>query len=126
VKSAATYTPWRIPDPNTGERRSVVWQFRDQPMGEHGAHDWWYGCLQRAGIVPEGVTRGERMHKARHTSGQRMLDSTKGNLKAVQKLLGHASIQTTADVYTDWDIDQLADVMREVLDESESPIVPPA
>jgi site-specific recombinase XerC len=46
------------------------------------------------------------MHKARHTAGQRVLDAT-GNLKAVQKLLGHSSIQTTGDIYADWDIDQL-------------------
>ena len=44
----------------------------------------------------------------------RSLDKT-GNLKAVQKLLGHASIQTTADIYTDWDIDQLAATLSEVL-----------
>ena len=43
-----------------------------------------------------------------------MLDKT-GNLKAVQKLLGHASIQTIADIYTDWDIEQLAETMRDVL-----------
>ena len=47
------------------------------------------------------------MHKARHTAGQRLLDAT-GNLKAVQKLLGHTSIQTTDDVYIDWDVEQLA------------------
>ena len=47
------------------------------------------------------------MHKARHTAGQRVLDKT-GNLKAVQKLLGHESIQTTGDIYTDWDIEQRA------------------
>jgi len=29
-------------------------------------------------------------------------------LKAVQKLLGHSSIQTTGNIYADWDIDQLA------------------
>lgn len=37
--------------------------YRDKPMGVHGLHNWWYGCLQRAGIVPEGTTSGERMHK---------------------------------------------------------------
>ena len=82
----------------------------DKPMGDHGLHDWWYGCLERAGIVAPGTTSGERMHKARHTAGQRVLDAT-GNLKAAQKLLGHASIQTTGDVYADWDIDQLADTL---------------
>ena len=89
-------------------------------MSGHGAHSWWYRCLTNAGIVPEGTTSGERMHKARHTAGQRVLDAT-GNLKAVQKLLGHSSIQTTGDIYADWDIDQLAATMAEVLaDESES------
>jgi integrase len=40
--------------------------------------------------------------KAPHTAGQCALDAT-GNLKAVQKLLGHSSIQTTGDIYADWD-----------------------
>ena len=86
-------------------------EIRDKPLSAHGLHDWWYGCLQRAGIVAEGVTTGAHMHRARHTAGQRVLDKT-GNLKAVQKLLGHASISTTADIYTDWDIEQLAETMR--------------
>ena len=85
-------------------------------MGDHGLHDWWY-ALPRAG-------RGRRAREQRaasgctrpgHTAGQRVLDAT-GNLKATQKLLGHASIQTTGDVYADWDIDQLADTMRLVLE----------
>lgn len=91
-------------------------QFPEKPMGAHGLHDWWYRCLSLAGIVPEGTTSGERMHKARHSAGQRVLDKT-GNLKAVQKLLGHDSIQTTGDIYTDWDIDQLAKTMLEVVDD---------
>ena len=48
-------------------------------------------------------------------AGQRVLDAT-GNLKATQKLLGHASISTTGDIYADWDIDQLAETMRLVLE----------
>jgi site-specific recombinase XerC len=55
------------------------------------------------------------MHKARHTAGQRVLDAT-GNLKATQNLLGHASLSTTGDIYADWDIDQLAETMRIVLE----------
>jgi site-specific recombinase XerC len=34
-------------------------------------------------------------------------------------LLGHSSITTTADIYTDWDIDQLAETMRQVTGEGE-------
>lgn len=103
-----------IPKGRPPERRSVLHRFPDKPMGDHGLHDWWYGCLARAGVVEPGKTHGERMHKARHTAGQHVLDET-GNLKAVQKLLGHASISTTADVYTDWDIDQLAATLGEVI-----------
>ena len=29
--------------------------------------------------------------------------------------LGHASIQTTGDVYTDWDVEQLADSLLEAV-----------
>jgi site-specific recombinase XerC len=90
-------------------------EYPEKPMGAHGLHDWWYGCLARAGVVATGQTSGERMHKARHTAGQRVLDKT-GNLKAVQRLLGHESIQTTADIYTDWDIDQLTETLRQVVD----------
>lgn len=86
------------------------------PMSQKAAHAWWYRCLEHAGLVPMGAQSGERMHKARHTAGQRVLDST-GNLKAVQTLLGHASIQTTGDVYTDWDLEQLAATLGKVLAE---------
>jgi integrase/recombinase XerC len=85
-----------------------------RPMGAHGLHSWWYRRLAEAGIVPKGVESGERMHKARHTAGQRVLDKT-GNLKATQQLLGHASIQTTGDIYTDWDEAALAATMATVL-----------
>jgi hypothetical protein len=43
-----------------------------------------------------------------------------GTLKAVQKLLGHSSISTTGDIYTDWDIDQLAETLRDMLEQGES------
>jgi site-specific recombinase XerC len=105
-----------------GSRVPVEWRvkyFPDEHMSEHSLHDWWYECLERAGIVQAGVTRGERMHKGRHTAGQRVLDKTKGNLKAVQKLLGHADISTTGNIYTDWDIDQLAETLKQVLEEED-------
>ena len=52
--------------------------------------------------------------RALTTNTQRVLDAT-GNLKAVQKLLGHASIQTTGDIDADWDIDQLTATLAQVL-----------
>ncbi len=80
-------------------------------MGEHGAHDWWYACQERAGLVAPGQTSGAKMHRSRYTAGQRILDAT-GNLKAAQALLGHASISTTADTYTDWDVERLESSLR--------------
>jgi integrase/recombinase XerC len=98
--------------------RAGVRRFWAKPMSGHGLHRWWYRCLENAGIVAKGTLAGERMHKARHTAGQRVLDAT-GNLKAVQKLLGHESIQTTGDVYADWDIDQLARTLADVLNDDD-------
>jgi site-specific recombinase XerC len=105
--------PVGTPDAD-GRRRTELREFPDRPMSGASAHRWWYGCLAGAGVVARGTTSGERMHKARHTAGQRVLDAS-GNLKAVQKLLGHTSIQTTGDIYADWDIDQLAATMADVL-----------
>lgn len=41
-----------------------------------------------------------RIHDLRHTTGMRVLRAT-GNLKAVQKILGHSDIAITAKFYTD-------------------------
>lgn len=105
------------PIPRAGVRR-----FPDRPMSSTAAHRWWYSRLGAAGLVEKDATGSGRtmnMHVARHTAGQRVLDAT-GNLKAVQKLLGHASIQTTGDVYADWDIEALTATLADVLkDEDE-------
>jgi site-specific recombinase XerC len=101
-----------------GRRHVELRLFPDKPMSPNGTHLWWYRCMANAGITPQGVNRGENIHKARHTAGQRVLDAT-GNLKAVQRLLGHSSIQTTGDVYADWDNDQLAATMLGVLTEDD-------
>lgn len=89
--------------------------YPDKPMSDSaGMHRWWYRCLERAGIVARGTTSGERMHKARHSAGQRILDAT-GDLKLVQKALSHDSIKTTGDIYLDYDIDQWAERLARAL-----------
>jgi integrase len=98
-------------------RDAASTQVRIEPteaIGEHGLHLWWYRCLTKAGIVASGTTAGRKMHGARHTAIQRVLDKT-GNLKAAQALAGHAHISTTGDTYTDWSPEQQAETMREVL-----------
>lgn len=97
------------PIPRAGVRRFPLRQMSSTAM-----HRWWYRQLERAGIVATGETSGERMHKARHTAGQRVLDAT-GDLKLTQRLLGHASIQTTGDIYVDYDNATFAAKLGEVL-----------
>lgn len=97
-----------------GRRRVELRWFPEKSLSGHGMHLWWYRCLANGGIVPQGVSRGHGMGKARHTAGQRLMDRT-GNLKAVQALLCHTSIGTTACMYPDWDIDDLATTMAEVV-----------
>jgi site-specific recombinase XerC len=99
--------------------RKVKTYLRDLPMSVNGGHRWWYRCLERADVVAPGTTSGEKMHKARHTAGQRVLDAT-GNIKAAQKLLGHSSIQTTADIYTDWDVQALERTLQDMEDAERS------
>lgn len=97
-----------------GNALTRVFERRDRPMGNHGAHDWWYACLRKAGIVAEGQTSGEKMHKSRHTAGQLLLDKTQGNIVAVKELLGHSDISTTEGHYASWDVDRLDLTLREV------------
>lgn len=105
---------WYLLPTNKGNQNGEL-LVHDVKRGATGMHYWWYRCLARAGVVAEGSTSGERMHKARHTAGQRLLDHT-GNLKAVQQLLGHASITTTGDVYVGWDEAALAASLESMLD----------
>ncbi|HET6866303.1 MAG TPA: tyrosine-type recombinase/integrase [Solirubrobacteraceae bacterium] len=105
--------PYGTPDA-AGRRRTRAHRFPDRPMSSTALHRWWYARLNDAGIVAKGTTAGKKMHAARHTAGQRILDAT-GDLKLVQQFLGHASIQTTADVYVDYDVDQVASRLADVL-----------
>lgn len=54
------------------------------------------------------------MHKARHSSAQRLLDETGGDIMAVKQLLGHSNIATTQNYLGD-DPDQLHETLRKVI-----------
>lgn len=59
------------------------------PVTNNGFKSEWRRRIRDADIAPDF-----RRHDTRHTTGTRFLRST-GNLKATQKLLGHARIETT-------------------------------
>jgi integrase len=110
--------PFGSPDEH-GRRQTHLIRFADRMMGVGTMHRWWYKRLEAAGLVAKGEQSGEKMHKARHTAGQLLLDNT-GDLKLVQKMLGHSSIQTTGDIYVDYDIESWAAKLAEAHKRMES------
>ena len=93
-----------------GAHRVELWT---KPMSNATFHMWWYRCLEQAGVVEPGTTRGRKPHEARHTAGQHLYDRTK-DLKLVQTMLDHASIQTTADIYLGRDEGRLTEALTAI------------
>jgi integrase len=110
--------PCGTPD-RRGKRKLKMCVFPDTPMAATTLHNWWYRkLLEPAGIVEPGERSGKKMHAARHTTGQRILDKT-GDLKLAQKTLRHASIVTTGDLYLDYNDAQQAEKLARVLEDVE-------
>lgn len=95
--------------PRAGTRR-----YKAVQMSSTAMHRWWYRHLALAGVVEPGVTRGEKIHKARHSAGQHILDMT-GDIKLTQQVLGHKSIQTTADIYTNYENSAIAERLSSIV-----------
>jgi integrase len=49
-------------------------------------------------VVAEGTTSGKKMHGARYTAGTEFYLAT-SDIYATQQLLGHADVNTTANIY---------------------------
>lgn len=82
--------------PKTGERRirGQRYPITYAGVGSQKARTW-----SAAGV-------DARLHDLRHTTGMRTLRRT-GNLKLVQKLLGHSDVGTTSKFYTDATLEDL-------------------
>ena len=121
MASRKTFNRFAGYDPVTGKPKTerIVQDRPEKGLSGHGMHRWWYACLERAGITDPGQLSGQRMHKARHSAGQALLEETH-DIKLVQKLLGHASPTTTLQTYVDYDEFQLADAMSELLERRRS------
>ena len=65
------------------------------PLTTQGLMQVWKSAIKRAGLPKE-----LSIHSARHTMAVHLLRKT-GNLRQVQKQLGHASPATTANMYAD-------------------------
>jgi integrase len=88
----------------------VIWQDPTKPLSPTGMHYWWSRMLIQAGVAHRP------MHEARHTAITALVRSS-GNLKLAQLLAGHATIQTTADIYSHLDTADLRTALERLSQE---------
>jgi integrase len=74
---------------------------RAKPIGESSFHRWWVACLEQADV------NYRNPHITRHTFATRYLRAG-GRLETLSMVMGHASIKTTADLYTHLDTRDVA------------------
>jgi site-specific recombinase XerC len=101
----------KLGDRQAGYTKVTRRRHDSKPTGKL-AHLWWYRCLARAGVVPEGATCGMHMHRGRHTAATE-LQRSHHDLRLTQLLLGHADIRSTAR-YAQLDTTDLAQALREL------------
>lgn len=90
-------------DPKTGERFQFIAGQR-YPITYYGLGSAKQRSWKRAGV-------DARIHDIRHTAGSRTLRAA-GNLKAVQLMLGHSDIATTAKFYANVLLEDVRDAME--------------
>ncbi len=89
VEHLRDYIAW------TGRKSGVLFTGARGPLTAQGLQRIWKAAIKRAGLPKE-----LSIHCARHTIAVQLLKKT-GNLRQVQKQLGHASPATTANMYAD-------------------------
>jgi integrase len=68
-----------------------------------------------AGVtIPDGHRWG--LHNLRHSLSNWLVNKAKENPKTVQGILGHSRIQTTLDLYTDEDLDEMIAAQDKFID----------
>ena len=72
-------------------------------------------AAKKAGVViPDGHRWG--LHNLRHSLSNWLVNKAKENPKTVQGILGHSRIQTTLDLYTDEDLDEMIAAQDKFID----------
>jgi integrase len=72
-------------------------------------------AAKEAGVViPDGHRWG--LHNLRHSLSNWLVNKAKENPKTVQGILGHSRIQTTLDLYTDEDLDEMIAAQEKFID----------
>jgi integrase len=72
-------------------------------------------AAKKAGAaIPDGYRWG--LHNLRHSLSNWLVNKAKENPKTAQGILGHSRVQTTLDLYTDEDLDEMNAAQEKYLD----------
>jgi integrase len=85
-------------------------------MRNAGEEGWFMNAVRRAGLLDPSIPR-LTPHDLRHTAASLAI-SAGANVKAVQRMLGHASAAMTLDTYADLfddDLDAVASKLNEAM-----------
>ncbi len=93
-----------IPITARSERRALFLSPRGRRLSARSVQRRIHGLYRGAGV------EGQRVHSLRHTFATHLMDAG-ADLRAVQELLGHASLGTT-QIYTHTSVERLKDVYR--------------
>lgn len=85
----------------------------------------YYGLGSRKRVTWKAAGVDARIHDLRHTTGMRTLRKT-GNLRVVQKILGHTDIAITAKFYTDATLEDMRAAMEATAPRPIEPSAPKA
>jgi len=97
-----------------GRRRTgKLFNGKQGPLTAQGLQRIWKAAVKRAGL-PKEIT----VHSARHTIAVQLLKKT-GNLRQVQKQLGHSSPATTANMYADISFEDMQNGLNGLYEESQ-------
>jgi Site-specific recombinase XerD len=97
VKHLKEYIDW------TGRIKGPLFEGQRGTLSRAGLQQVWKAVIKRAGL-PSEIS----IHCARHTLAVHLLKKT-GNLRQVQKQLGHASPAVTANMYADITFEDMQD-----------------
>jgi integrase len=92
----------------TGKKRGPLFVGKRGPLTAQGLQRVWKAAIKRTGLPPE-----LSIHCARHTIAVHLLRKT-GNLRQVQKQLGHSSPTTTANMYADISFEDMQNGVTEL------------
>lgn len=95
VRHLQEYIEWKKLAEQPTDAEAALFNGARGPLTAQGLQRIWKASIKRAGLPPE-----LSIHSARHTLAVHLLKKT-GNLRQVQKQLGHSSPATTANMYAD-------------------------